>query len=492
LTDESAVPAERPGLARNALYLGIGQVVTTVTTMLLSAVLARTLGATEFGLLYVLTSIANFAYVFVDWGHGTYVTREIARHPERSGEMMGSVLVVRVITALIVCVLAVGVTWALSYDQRTQVLAGLLILAWIPQYLGLTYAWAFRGREQMQYDALIQVVQKTAMLLFAVVCLTLGGRLLALIPMYALAGLATATVAVVSYRRQRFQPLRFSRSTAMELVRDGAPMMAISLAIAVQPYIDANLLYKMTPANVVGWFGAAWVVAGTLVAPATILGATLYPRLSRVALVPTEFRDTLRTGFRPLLLIGVLGGVGAFLFADFAIGLIYGEQKYGPAANIVQAFAPALMLIYIDMLFGYSILAVGKAGKLAKAKVMSVVVTTAVELALIPYFQTSFGNGGIGVVLAMAAGELVMVASAVFLIRDIVDRAMFVDFARGLSAGILTIMLFRMLPALPAVVGIPLCIATFVAIAAAVGLVRRPDVELLYSMFRRRPAVSSP
>jgi O-antigen/teichoic acid export membrane protein len=485
------VPAQRPGLARNALYLGLGQVVTTVMTMLLSAVLARTLGATEFGVLYLLTSIANFAYVFVDWGHGTYVTREIARHPERTGEMVGSVLVVRILTALAMCVLAVAVTWALSYERRTQVFAGLLILAWIPQYLGLTYAWAFRGREQMQYDALIQVVQKTGMLLLAAVCLALGGRLLALIPMYALAGMATFAVAMAFYRTLRFPALRFSRGTAVELVRDGAPMMAISLAIAVQPYIDANLLYKMTPPEVVGWFGAAWVVAGTLVAPATILGATLYPRLSRVALVPAEFSQTLRMGFRPLLLIAVLGGVGAFLFADFAIGLIYGEQKYGPAASIVQAFGPALMLIYIDMLFGYSILAVGKAGQLAKAKVLSVIITTAVELALIPYFQSRYGNGGIGIVLAMASGEMVMVTAAVLLIRDVVDRGMLLDFARGVSAGLLTILLFRFLPAIPALLAIPLCIVAFVALSAAVGLVRRPDIDLLSSMFRRRPALAS-
>jgi O-antigen/teichoic acid export membrane protein len=208
-------------------------------------------------------------------------------------------------------------------------------------------------------------------------------------------------------------------------------------------------------------------------------------------MVPAEFSQTLRTGFRPLLLIAVLGGVGAFLFADFAIGLIYGEEKYGPAASIVQAFGPALMLIYIDMLLGYSILAVGKAGKLAKAKVISVIVTTAVELALIPFFQSRYGNGGIGIVLAMASGEMVMVTAAVLLLRDVVDRGMLLDFARGVSAGLLTILLVRLLPAIPALLAIPVCIVIFVAISAAVGLVRRPDIELLSSMFRRRQALAS-
>ena len=81
-TTETAAPPGG-GMARNAFHLGLGQVATTVLTVLLSAAVARTLGASDFGLLYLLTSIATFAYVFVDWGHGPYVTREVARHPEQ-------------------------------------------------------------------------------------------------------------------------------------------------------------------------------------------------------------------------------------------------------------------------------------------------------------------------------------------------------------------------------------------------------------------------
>jgi O-antigen/teichoic acid export membrane protein len=474
------------GLARNALHLGVGQVVTTVLTMLLSAAIARTLGAAEFGLLYLMTSIANFAYVFVDWGHGPYVTREIARRPERSGELMGSVLVVRAATALMMCAIAVTITWLLGYDVRTRLFAGLLILAWVPQYLGLTYSWAFRGHERMEYDALIQVVQKFSMLVLALACLRLGGRLLALIPMYAIAGTITFIVAVRLYHRLGFPALHVSKSTSRELIRDGAAMLAIALAVAVQPYIDANLLFKLAPTSVVGWYGAAWVIAGTLIAPATILGATMYPRLSKVSADPHEFSRTLRTAFRPLLLVAVLGAVGAYLFADFAIGVIYSERKFGPAADILRAFAPALMLIYIDMLFGHAILAAGKAGQLAKAKVVAVCVTTAVELVLIRYFQARFSNGGIGIVLAIACGELVMVTAAVLLIRDIVTGAMATDFFRGLAAGVATVLVIRALPPITPLLGIPLCVAMFAVLSVVVGLVRRADIDLLASMFRRR------
>jgi O-antigen/teichoic acid export membrane protein len=263
-------------------------------------------------------------------------------------------------------------------------------------------------------------------------------------------------------------------------------MLAMALAIAVQPYIDANLLYKLAPAGAVGWYGAAWVIAGTLVAPATILGAAIYPRLSVVALEERKFGAMLQTSFRPLLVVAVLGAVGTFLFADFAVGVIYGEQKFGPTADVLRAFSPTLMLIYIDMLFGHAIVAVGKATQLAKAKVVAVTVTTLVELALIPVFQSRFSNGGMGIVLSMACGELVMVTAAVLLLRNSLERGMLLDVLRAVAAGCATIALFRQVSHLSPLVGIPACVATFLLISALAGLVKPSDLELFFPKLRRR------
>jgi O-antigen/teichoic acid export membrane protein len=434
-----------------------------------------------------------FAYVFVDWGHGPYVTREVAIHPHRSGEMIGSVLVVRAATALIMCGLAFIAAWLLGYDLRTRLLACFLIVSWIPQYLALSYTWVFRGRERMEFDALLQIVLKVAILIAAVACLALGGRLIPLIGSSALAGAITFITAIVLYRRLGFPRMQFTSAAARELVRDGAPMMAMSLAVAAQPWIDANILYRFVPHEVLGWYGATWTIAGTLVAPATILGSGMYPRLSRAAHDQREFSEVLRMAFRPLLLIALLGSIGTFLFADVAIGLIYSQQKFGPAIDILRAFAPFLMFIYVDMLFGHAILAARRAGELAKAKIVAIVLTTAVELMLIPYFQARFSNGGIGIVLALACGELVMIGASLWLLRDIVSKTMATDAARGLTAAAATIAVMWQVPRLASFVAIPLCILVFGGLAFLLGAVTREDVRLLMASVgpRRRTAPPS-
>src|SRR5690349_7330295 len=100
MSDSRAHDGGSRGLARNVLNLLMGQVATTALTIFLAAAVGRTLGPSDFGILYLISAVATFTFVFVDWGHGTYIIREVARHPERTGELMGTALAVRTVTAV--------------------------------------------------------------------------------------------------------------------------------------------------------------------------------------------------------------------------------------------------------------------------------------------------------------------------------------------------------------------------------------------------------
>src|SRR5215217_3000057 len=198
------------GLARNVFNLLLGQISTTALTILLSAAIARTLGPSEFGILYLVTAVATFTYVFVDWGHGAYVIREVARNPARTGELLGTVLCIRIVTPLCLMGPAVFIGWLLGYPGHTLTLIAGMILAWLPIYLGLTFGWVFRGKERMELDALLGVTLKLLSLVFGVAILYNGGRLASLLMAQATAGVVTLAVAGVIYHRLELGQLRFT------------------------------------------------------------------------------------------------------------------------------------------------------------------------------------------------------------------------------------------------------------------------------------------
>jgi O-antigen/teichoic acid export membrane protein len=475
----------RGGMVRNVLHLGLGQVGTTVLGLLLSATLARVLSSPDFGLMYLLMSIVTFAYVIIDWGHGQYIIRETARHPERSGDLMGSALTLRTAAAVLACPVMFATTWLLGYDMRTRLLTCALILGWLPQYLGLSFGWVFRGIERMDRDALINVVLKLATLVGSIVALLLGGRLLGLVIAWSLAGGLTLALGISIYRRLELPAIHATLSTARELLRDGAPMLTMSLSAAVEPFINVNILYKMASPTVVGWLGAAWNVAGTLLAPATILAATMYPRMSTAAGDAAEFKRTFDISFRLLLLFAVLCAVGTFLFADVPVAIIYSLPKFAPTGDILRVFAPVLLLMYVDMFLVSAIMASGRTVRLAIAKVTSVALTTGLVFVLIPICQARFSNGGLGVMYAMALGELMMLLAAGFFIREVLDRRNISDMCRSLLTGVATILLFRWVPTLTPFLAIPLCILAFGGLSLLFGAVKPSDVEMLLGSFRK-------
>jgi O-antigen/teichoic acid export membrane protein len=479
-------------VARNALFLVAGQAATTALAIVFSAALGRSLGAADFGVFYLITTMSTFAYVCVEWGQPLFVIREAARDPPRSGELLGTALLLRAAFAVLVTVPAGLAAWGLGYGARTTWLAALWILATLPLVLAQGYGMVFRARDEMGREAAVSISNKALVLLLAIPLLGWGAGLFGVIAAQAAAGAAALGIAVRLHRRLGLPRLRFSPGTARELLAAGAPILAMTAAASVQPYLDAILLSKLAPAAVVGWFGAARNVLGTLMAPATILAAASYPRLARLSGDAAALRGQVRSAMRPLLWLGALAGAGTYLFADDAVSLIYGAQGFGPAATVLRFFAPGFLLLFVDILLGHVIYASGRGTGFAIAKLASVGVGTALNVVLIPWFQDHFGNGGIGVVVAFALSELVVFAGAVLVLREALEPGTALDAARAVAAAAVTILLFQRLPPIPSWAGLPLCVAVFAAASLAVGLVRRRDLVVLRALTWRRRAALSP
>jgi O-antigen/teichoic acid export membrane protein len=266
----------------------------------------------------------------------------------------------------------------------------------------------------------------------------------------------------------------------------GGALFTVLAANSVQPYIDAVILSKLAPADAIGWYGAAKNILGTMLAPAAILSTASFPRLSRAALDRASFKKEARAALRPIFWLGALAAIGTFLFADDAISIVYGRQHFGPSGMILKVYAPGFFLLFIDVMLGFALLALGRGTALSLAKLASLVVSTALELLLIPIFQQRTGNGGIGVVAAFVVSEVVVFGGAVFLLpRGSLGVDVAVDMARTLGSAALTLLLFQWMPRLPFFVGIPVCIVVFLLCSIALGLVRRADLQLFSALLRK-------
>ncbi len=338
----------------------------------------------------------------------------------------------------------------------------------------------------MGLDAWVSVANKIALLGLALAALALGGGLPGVLVAQTLAGFLALAIAVRLYRRVSTGPLRYSSLIAREFMVGGSALFTVTFASNMQPYIDAVILSKFAPADVLGWYSAAKSIMGTMLAPAVILGAASFPRISRAAANGSQFTAEVRAALRPILWLGTLAAIGTFLFADDAIAIVYGQQHFGPSGIILKVYAPGFFLLFMNILFSASLVALDRAKAFTVVKVASVVVSTALELVLIPIFQQHTGNGGIGVVAAFVISEFVVFAGVMVLLRQAeLELNVSGDIARALGSAALTLLLFWWLPPLPFLLGVPVCVITFLLCSVGLGLVRRSDAQLFRALLRK-------
>jgi O-antigen/teichoic acid export membrane protein len=472
-------------MARNALYLALGQAATTALAILLTAALGRWLGAADYGTYYVLITMSTSVYLLMEWGQSLWIVRETARAPERAGELLGTALAFRVAIAIASTIPVGLLTLALGYGVHTTWLFVLLFLANAPLFLAQGYGVAFRAAERMGRDAAVSVANKVLVLGVALPALAVGWGIPGVILAQALAGGAALFMASALYPGMSAQPLSVSRQTARAMVLGGLPVLSMSVAGAAQPYLDAVILSQLAPAMAVGYYGAARNILGTMLAPAVILATASYPRMSRAAHLGPEFPREVQTALRPLLWLGALGATGTLLFAETAVGLIYGSG-FAPAATILKVSAPVLFLVFIDILLGNALYAAGAAVGFAVVLAVKVLVSAGLSIVLVPVLQARTGNGGIGIALSFAASELVVLLGALVLLpRGTLTGAAVVDTARALGSAVLTVLLFWLIPSLNPWLGIALCIGTFSGASWLLGLMRRRDLEALQDLVRK-------
>ena len=328
-------------LARGILALLASRFVTIPIAIAVNAILARYLGAAEFGEIYLATTSLALVFLFVEFGTTGQVAASVARDHAAAASELGGGLLIRLSLGVPAVLAIPWVTSALGYTRSTTavfVLVGVRTL--LASLAGLAGA-VVRGLERVQENARMSVWTALLDALVVVPAVALGWGLDGVLWMQ----IASATLGLLLWSRLLVRAgvglPTLSRPAAAALVRGGLGFVAFDVALKAQPYIDATFLNGLASPEVVGWYGAAARLVGTLLIPVSSINFVLYPTLARLWSSDREayFRVS-RLGLRAVILFGVLAAVGSLAFAHVAVRLLFGAgfappngSSAGPACS---------------------------------------------------------------------------------------------------------------------------------------------------------------
>src|SRR5712671_3141564 len=485
---ETPAPARAGGLvARNMLALVFSQFVTTPVSIVVNAVLARSLGAADFGVIYFANTVLLVAFLFVEWG-SQFLAGEVARNRSKAGELFGAAAAQRLAFSAIVLQLIPTASSLLGYDRRVEIVlllcAGRMAIASI----GSVCSAMYRGFERLSWNARTAVFANVLEASVLIPTLLLGGRLrAALVAQLVAASIATGVQIALVVRLGIGRP-QFKPGAIPGLLRGGLGFLVLDLVLRLQPYIDANFLAKLARPEAMGWYSAANRIVGALLFPATTLSFAIYPTVSRLwAEDRQSFASLVRLALRAVAIVGIFAATGTALFAGIAVDVVYGGQRFGPAAGNLRILAVYVLLVYASIMLGIGIAAAGRQVVYAFAQSFCLVVSLVLDPILFPRFERSAGNGGLGVSTSVVIAEVAMVAAGVFILpRGVVDRSLAATVARASAAALGMASVGFALQALP-YLAVTLSVAAYACILWALGGLDPEILDLLRGLLRRRP-----
>lgn len=455
---------------KNTLLLGIAQAASLPLSILLSAITARFLGPETLGYTYLGSTFNSFGALVVDWGQAGALPAMVAIDRNNAGKLLGTSLAWRGATSLAVCVALALVCQVFGYSPQVKVAIALMFVGYTLSALTNAYQLTITGFERVDVSAYRQVLEQVLSLLIVAPILLLGGQLAPVLWGHAL---VVAILFVYVWRASKsvtLGRLSFDRAALSALLQRGTPFVFLSLAMILQPNIDAIFLSKMVPDEVVGWLAAARKLVGVLIFPSAALIGAAYPTLCRLhATDQAGFLSTTSGALRVTTLLAVPVALCCALFPEVGV-TIYSRRSFTPAEDDLRILAVFLFLVYFSMPLGTALTAAGKQRTWAAVQALCVLVSVILDPILIPYFQRRSGNGGLGVCVAAVASEAIVVLVGIWLTpRGVFDRRFWRALLLALASGAAMAAAARALSFLSPFVVAPFALLTYVAMLWVTG-----------------------
>lgn len=484
-SETRAAPGQR--IFHNAALLVAAQLLATPISVFVNALLARYLGPAEFGYSYLALTFASFGFLLVDWGQATLLSGEVARARSRAGVLLGSALLFRALSSILVYAVVASCARGLGYSPKfQQVLALIFLGASISAFSGACHD-AIRGFERTDIAAASAVGWQLLNALVTVPTLLLGGGLRAVLLAQAGSAVLGSCLSYAILRPLGIRPLRVERATLKELVVKGTPFVLFGLALVLQPNVDAVFLSKLASANAVGWHAVARKLVGVLIYPANALIVALYPTLYRLHAEDHDaYLGLIRNALANTTLLAVPIALGCLLFPELGVQL-FNLESFGPAEDNLRVLSLLVLLAYFSMPISSSLVAAGRQRPWAAVQLVCVAVSAIADPLLIPWFERRYRNGGLGVCVSAALSEVLMVGAGMWMLpRGVLDRSLVRRLLLAACAGAAMAVVARALSAFSPWLAAALSSVVYVACLWLSGGLERSQIQGLRAFAARR------
>lgn len=406
-TDDPTPRARRA--AGNAAWLVSADAAGKIASLLFVIIVARGLGSVQYGYFNFAASFVPLFLMVAAWGLNVALVREVARDRDQMPELLASAFAMRLIFgvgALLVALVAAPFFVDGTEALLTVVLVGIALL--FDELAGLIGA-VFKAFETMRYDALVNITNRVASTLLALLVLALGGGLVMMSVTYLLGSFGALFFGWTVLRRKfpAVGPGDVALSRMRVLFAQGLPLGIAAVLNMALLRLDVVMLQAIEGPVAVAMYGVAFRFFESFLFVGWALPSVVMPGLSRSGAGPESARLVQLTAASNLAFYLPLA-VGAPFAAEAVITTVFSEE-FAAAAEAVPWVSAAAIFYALAHLARHASIALGRGKEIAWIAGAALAMNVALNLVLIPRYSFE------GAALATLACEVVEAGALLWL-----------------------------------------------------------------------------
>jgi FkbM family methyltransferase len=388
---------------KNYAYKLAGEIGVRLLSTIFLLVLARTVGAADFGVYSTAFAFAAVFGIIVDLGTNPFITREIARYPQKRSQIIASVNFLKIITSLAMMACVGIATWLLQWpEEKMQLIhwfSWVVVATAFTEYLGAI----FTGLEQMGMEALLKVIGKGVVVAAALTALLFTKEMEFTVKIMAVFSIASIALCAFLARYQLgtfgFRP---DGPYLRELLRRSLPIGgALGFLILYGSQSILILNYFKVADHDIGLFAGGMKIIDVLKVLPVLLASTFFPSLARHAQIS---KAIFYERGRELMGYAVLGfpvlTAICYLLAPSIIHLLYGPG-YSDAVHPLRILLIGFLIMSFNLILLYILISLDREKEALLSSAVLCVSNLAANLIFVPSW------GILGCAYALVLSEVV-------------------------------------------------------------------------------------
>jgi O-antigen/teichoic acid export membrane protein len=309
----------KSNLARNAVWMLLGQGFKLLIQALYFIVIARSLGAQKYGAFVGVVGLVGILLPFATMGSGFLLIKNVSRDKRQFRRNFGSALLTTIASAAFSFAVVVGISHFL-FPATIPMKLIMMVAASDLFCLGIATicGQAFQAFERMKWSALINVLLSALRLAAAMILATVKSRPTALEwgGFYLVSTAMVALLALILVLAKLGTPV-FSFARRASEIREGFYFSVAQSAQSIYNDIDKTMLARLSTLEATGIYGAAYRLIDVSFAPVASVLVAAYPNFFRVGVdgIPATLRYARplivrALGYATLIAAAILAGAG--------------------------------------------------------------------------------------------------------------------------------------------------------------------------------------